>query len=656
MAKPEARIGALELVFLLGALLVAGRAGYLQLVEGKNYAKQATAERTVRRVLDAPRGAIFDRGGTLLAASLERYRIDISGEQVKARDSLLRVYRADVGFKVAKLRDALRAKDDFYAHGPFTAGQVRRLRGFRGVHLTPVYRREYPSGPLARPLIGALSPDSSRGASGLERFLDSLLSGVPGTAVFIKDGQGRIYESPGRVGKVPVKGHDVVLTIDGELQEIAEGALTEVFRQWSPRSGDIVFLDPRTGEVLAAASRQVTETGTQLASASYFNSSFEPGSTAKPLTAAALLALDRVKPQETVAPENGVWAVKGRPRPVRDDHPQKHPISLARTIQVSSNVGIGKFSLRLDPVEHYEMLRAFGLGTPTGVEFPGEDPGRLPRPDRWNPVIEGLSAAMGYAIMVTPVQLAAAYGAIANDGILMAPTLIKEVRAPDGSIIHQHEPLAIRRVISSEVAATLRQYLALSAADSGTGGQAQVKGTVLGKTGTARLVKNRRYTDEHAASFAGMYPARDPQLVFVVRIERPQGDYYGGLVAAPVVQSMLRQALSARRTSLDRVRLAEDRVPGAPKQADRPAGKTPPAPRSWVALPVAARTARPSQIREVPDVVGQPVRTAAASLHRRGFQVRLEGAGVVQRTVPAAGDSLGTGKAVTLVASRGRSS
>lgn len=652
--NPDGRLRWLSAFLLLGAAAMVGRAGYLQLARGGDYASIARSERTARRVVEAPRGVITDRAGTHLATSLERYRIDIAGVQVRYPDSLLRIYRQDIGRDVRRLETALRTKRDFYAHGPFTAMQMRRLRTMDGVYPRPIYRREYPSGPLARPLIGNLWADRNEGRTGLERFLDSLLAGVPGEAVLIKDAGGRTYESPGRVARPAVRGHEVTLTIDRELQEIAEGSLAAVFREANPRRGDIVFLDPRTGEVLAAAAREVDSLGAEVVSASFFGSSFEPGSTAKPFTAAALLALGRVTSTDEVSPEKGVWPVAGRSRPVRDDHPQKNPLTLARAIQVSSNIAMGKFSQRLTPAEHYEALRAFGFASPTGVEFPGEASGVVPRPERWRAGQEGISAAMGYAIQVTPIQLAAAYGALANDGRLMAPALIREIRDPDGKVIYRHQPLVVRQAVTPEVAATIRGYLALSAADSGTGSRAQVRGGVLGKTGTARLVRNGRYVDEHAASFAGIFPANDPQLVVVVRIERPRGGYYGGTVAAPLVGRMLRQALAARRTSLDRTRLADQgagrqSVAARPSTADRE-----PERRSWVPIPLPPVGREAAPAHEVPDVVGLSVRKATAALHRRGFQVRLEGGGVVQRTVPESGETMDAGKTVMIVAARPR--
>lgn len=649
--RPAARIVALQAALAIGALALLGRAVYLQLVRGAELGRRAEALRTVRRPLEAHRGTIYDRRGTPLAVSLERYRFGVAPQRVRpgARDSLLRLVRADLGIPTRRLEQVLRGRGRyFYAHGPFTAGQVERLRRIRGVELTPVFRREYPSGNLARPLIGALAPDSSRGASGLERFLDSLLAGTPGEAVLLRDALGRTYESPGRVVRPPVAGHDVVLTIDLELQEIAEAALREAFQEFRPARGDVVFLDPRTGDVLAAASREADARGADAASASFFVTSFEPGSTAKPFVAAALLQLARVDSADTVDGENGEWQLAGRQRPIRDDHPVSGPITLARAVQVSSNIGMVKFARRLEPEEHYDMLRAFGFGSPTGIEFGAEASGAVPRPHRWRPNQEGPSAAMGYAFQVTPIQLAAAYGAIANDGLLLAPSVIREIRQPDGRLVYRREPTVVRRAVSPEVAAQLRAFLSLAASTTGTGGRAQVRGGVLGKTGTAKLVRNRVYTANYAASFAGIFPARDPQLVVVVRIEDPESDeYYGGLVAAPLTARMLRQALAAHGTPIDRTSLADEVVRVRPAARSGATREEPPAVVRWPQERAPASRAQPV---EVPDVVGETARSAAFQLHRRGLRVRLVGTGRVTTTAPAAGARVAAGATVTVTA------
>ncbi len=223
------------------------------------------------------------------------------------------------------------------------------------------------------------------------------------------------------------------------------------------------------------------------------------------------------------------------------------------------------------------MLRDFGFGTPTAAEFPSESRGRLARPDRWQPMYTRASLAMGYEFGVTPVQLAAAYAAIANDGVLLTPTLVKEIRDPSGRLLYHHRPEPIRRAVSADVAAKLRDFLRGAVGEGGTGERAQlVNYSLLGKTGTAIRFEGGRYVHgEYTASFAALFPADHPQLAVIVKIDNPKGSYYGGLTAAPVTRTMLQQALASRRVAIDRGRLAaRDSVPDeAPKPDDAPAGR-----------------------------------------------------------------------------------
>ena len=247
----------------------------------------------------------------------------------------------------------------------------------------------------------------------------------------------------------------------------------------------------------------------------------------------------------------------GRTRVITDAHHTIGNLTLAQTIQVSSNVGMAKFSSRLSPEEQFEMLRDFGFGTLTGAEFPSESRGRLARPDKWQPMYTRASMAMGYEFGVTPVQLAAAYGAIANDGLLLTPTLVREIRDPAGGLLYQHQPEPVRRVVTPGVAAQLREFMRGAVGQGGTGGEAQlVNYSLLGKTGTAVRFEGGRYVPgEYTASFAALFPAENPQLVLVVKIDNPRGKYYGGLTAAPVTRTMLQQALASRRVAIDRSRL-----------------------------------------------------------------------------------------------------
>jgi cell division protein FtsI (penicillin-binding protein 3) len=652
MAKPAARIVALQIALGAATLLVLGRAAHLQLVRGDEFAQQARRERTRPREIEPRRGTITDRNGAQLAVSRSKYHLGIALDQVRDTARIKRLVARDLGVRPESLTRAFRRKSPrwLYFHGPYTATQIDAFRRLRGVYPEEIYLRAYPEEGLAAPIVGTLVPEGKRGASGLERYLDTLLAGTPGLTVDLKDRTGRRFESPGRRIREPVAGHDVVLTLDAELQAIAEHGLSEALREFRAQGGDVVFLDPKTGELLALVSRTARGAAS---TASVFTGVFEPGSTAKPFTAAALLALERVGDDDRVSGEGGEWVFetsRGAKRRISDTHKVDGLLTLAQAIQVSSNIAMAKFSRRLRPEEHYDAIRSFGFGGPTGVEFPSEGEGVLRRPHTWRTGYDGESAAMGYGFSVTPVQLAAAYGALANGGVLMAPSLVKEIRAPDGRPVYRHQPEVVRRVMSPALAKRMLGLLADAASDSGTGGQAQVRYGVLGKTGTSREIASGRYVaGAYRASFAGMFPAKDPQIAFVVTIDRPQGAYYGGQIAAPLTGRMLRQALAARRSAIDRGALAD-----ATAEQPAPAGRAPrkvDASVTSIALPAAASSGTKRVSAEVPELAGLRVRAAVLALHRRGFRVRIAGSGVVRRSSPAAGEMLETGRTVTLHAS-----
>jgi len=289
------------------------------------------------------------------------------------------------------------------------------------------------------------------------------------------------------------------------------------------------------------------------------------------------------------------------------------------------------------------------------VEIPNETSGALEIPDgSSSPDMVKGSRAMGYEINVSSMQLAAAYGVIANDGVLMAPTLVREVRAPDGTVLYRHRPEPVRQVITPEVAATLRRFLAAAVTTGGTGEQAQLQNyRLVGKTGTSHQVDRGHYVDRYNASFAAIFPADRPQLVAVVKVDAPgSGSYYGGQTAAPLVKEMLYEALASRNGVVNR-NLFAGRRDTAEVQLARPAAARPAesAPVVAVSWPYRPREPRPAA-GPVPDVTGVPLREAVAALHRRGYRVALKGFGAVSRTAPSAGDTASAGTTVTVWADR----
>jgi cell division protein FtsI (penicillin-binding protein 3) len=632
------------------------RSAKLQIVDGRRWAAEAVRQRTRQVTLPAARGIIADRAGARLADTRESYHVDIAINEVDDPHelagllwrSLDRLNRTQ-----AALERQLRSERYLYFHGPYTATQVERIRARKGVHLEVLPQRIYPAPDLARGTIGAVANDV--GLSGIESALDSLLRGTPGLAVNLRDPRGREIYSPRRVTRDPVSGNDVYLTIDAGLQEIVERSLDHALVQLKARSAEAVFLDPRNGEILAIASRQADGA----ISNSALLSPYEPGSTAKLFTAAALLALGRVDSTDTIDPEGGSWQmpIRGRrltTREIRDAHAEHEPLTLAKTIEVSSNIGMAKFSQRLTVDEQFDMLRAFGFGTPAGVEIVNETRGDLrPADGSTSPDMVTGSWAMGYQLTVSSLQLAAAYGAIANDGVLMAPTLVREIRAPDGSIVYRHRPEPVRRVITPAVAERLRRFLAAAVTAGGTGEQAQLQSyRLVGKTGTSHQTENGHYVDRYNASFAAIFPADNPVLVAVVKVDAPgSGSYYGGKTAAPLVKEMLYEALASRNGVVNRSLFAgrRDTAEVSRPAATAPVSSAPPV--VAVSWPYRAREPRPVT-GPIPDVSGSSLREAVAALHRRGYRVALHGFGAVTRTTPAAGDTASAGTTVTVWADR----
>ncbi len=652
MAKFTTRISLLQAMLVLGALAVVGRSAQLQLVQGARWRAEAERTRMEKVVSPARRGGIYDRNGVALAVTQEYFAVGIAPNELSGRAEGARAVARALEMPVGEVQRDVRTKKWVAYRGPFSGLEVQSLRGMRGIYLDGQYSRHYPAGPLARGVIGSLLPDGGGGASGIELALDSVLTGTPGIAVVLKDPSGRRYQSPGRLEREPVPGRDIYLTIDAELQDIAERALDDAMKEFDAAGGDIVFLDPKSGELLALASRQTVDGKLVGTRASFFTDPFEPGSTAKLFTAGALLALGRVAPSDEVYGENGVWNMPvntmGKTREIHDAHKVAGNLTLEQAIQKSSNIAMGKFSTRLTAVEQFEALRGFGYGSPTGVEFPSEARGVLRMPDRWDGYSKP-SIAMGYEFTVTPVQLAAAYGAIANQGILLTPTLVREVHDVEGKVAYRHRPEPVRRAIPPEVASRLMAFLTAAVGSGGTGEAAQLANYVLaGKTGTAVRHDGSAYESGHyTASFASIFPASDPQLVVIVKIDDPRsGKYYGAQTAAPVTKGMLEEALAADRSAIDRRRLTGPAAPVA--DVPEAEGEAPQGAPVIVTLPLADSAPAPRLRLLVPNVTGATLRRATNALHRRGFQVAVRGVGKVLRTSPAAGDSLLSGSIVTL--------
>lgn len=702
-SKPLVSRGRASLVhgsLVLFAVALIARAVQVQLIDGKFWAEKAASQQIRESALPAPRGQILDERGVVLAESRELVQVAIAPNEIRRerngkQDDRRELQRTltTLGMPKPLIRNALdTSKRWVELPRPFVPRDVEPLLKLRsGIHPTYVMQRVIAAPEGVRRLIGVV--DSKGDAvGGIEQEMDSLLRGQTGRRTSLRDGRGKYFDTPSLTGIEATPGHSVTLTINSILQEISERELSLALQRTGASGGDVVIVDPRDGSILALAgyrNGKVPLSSTPLAEG------YEPGSVLKTFIVANLLDRGLTTPNDMVNTEIGPYIVKGKPWPT-DEH--KRPSMPVRdVIRNSSNIGIVRLASKLSDQQEFELLRDFGFGVQPGTPYPAESRGRISHPKQWS-AQTGASMAMGYEMIVTPLQLAVAYASIANGGELLQPALVREVRDANGTVVFEHQRRVLRRVLSPKAAEQTRVILE-SVVDSGTALAAQLKTfDVAGKSGTARRSEGGVYrAGKYNATFAGMFPAKNPQYVIVARLIDPKGLIFGGLVAAPVVNRILQGAVATRDVQLDRSALAVAARPIAVKvdsvalrlaakkdsiarvaALKKSGGKVSvdvaansddeemvdtsalivqaapkasmPAPSSVVvSLPFKPASAKPraAEMRLVPNVAGLDLRDAVRTLHAAGFQVRLDD-GAAGRTKPSAGSFAPSGSSVAL--------
>jgi cell division protein FtsI (penicillin-binding protein 3) len=492
----------------------------------------------------------LDRQGRVLAESVRTASCYADPTLVAHPESAAHVLAAPLDEPAREIADKIRrAGGSFVWLKRFIP--VERAQAVERVHLSGVglkweYRRSYPNGLLAAPLLGYVG-DEGNGLSGLELVFDEALREEGETLRGVKDARGRDLG-----GEPPREEEDsawVRLTLDRTIQFIAERELQWGLERSRAKSGVVVVEDPATGEILALASRPTSFTSDRRPSdpkaltiqPAQWN--FEPGSTFKLVTAAAALEEGAVKPGEVFNCENGHWQYGGR---TINDHEPKKLLTFAQGMEFSSNICLAKVGLRLGREKFYDYMRAFGFGARTGSEIPGEGAGLLRPPSKWSatslPVL-----SFGQEISVTALQMSAAYSAIADGGLLREPRIFREARDSAGRVRTWTTGDVVRRVVSARTAETLRKILE-GAVVRGTGREARLNGwSSAGKTGTAQkldpatgLYAQNRYV----ASFIGFAPVDRPRLTIVVIFDEPRGLGWGGYNAGPVFKRIAQYALT----------------------------------------------------------------------------------------------------------------
>jgi len=516
------------------------RAFDLQLEEREFLRGQGEARHLRVVTVPAHRGMITDRHGEPLAISTPVDSVWANPQElIVARDRLPELAGL-LGLPVDGVQQLLAGRGDrefvyLRRHvAPDLAREVMAL-GLPGVALQREYRRYYPAGEVAGHVLGFTNIDDI-GQEGIELAYDDHLRAEPGSKQVIKDRLGHVIDEVGSI-RDPRPGHDLRLSLDRRIQYLAYRELKAAVQRYNASSATAVVLDVRTGEVLAMVNQPSFNPNNRrvLQGKNYRNRAvtdvFEPGSTLKPFTIAAALESGRYQPGTVIDTTPG-WFQVGRltVRDIRDFG----PIDVATVITKSSNVGASKIALDLSGEEFWQVLDRVGFGAPTGSGLPGEVAGMLTSPRRWGPV-EKATLSYGYGLSVTPLQLAQAYGVLANNGIRVPVSLLARDQQPAGE-----------RVLSQTTVSDLVRMMETVVSPVGTARRAAVTGyRVAGKTGTVKKSVAGGYSDNsYVAVFAGMAPASRPRLVTVVMVNEPRGkEYYGGLVAAPAFARIMAGAL-----------------------------------------------------------------------------------------------------------------
>ncbi|MBP9114613.1 MAG: transpeptidase family protein [Polyangiaceae bacterium] len=664
---------------ILAALLGLGMGGFVasayrvQVEDGAAWRETAEKQRERRTKVEPRRGRVFDRHGTTLAVSVEvpvasfdvtELLKGIKNPTPELEDRAMHDAAARIGRTLtldpADLHRKFAAKKKYvFLKRSITREEVDALRSLadatqegtplRGIAIDSENKRFYPSRELAGNLLGFVSTDGF-GKDGLELALDTELRGKPEELDVLRDRSGRMLASPG--AKVIVAGHDVELSLDETIQRLAESELAAAHKTYETFGGSVVVVDPNTGEILAMASTpgfnpndySISDVESRRDRA--ITDRFEPGSVMKVFTIAAAFANGKLSRDEKIYCEHGLFKVG--PTTVHDTH-QNDWLTPEEILQRSSNIGSLKIGLNLGEASLYSSLRRFGFGEPTGIPLPGEAAGVLrPRARPWVEV-ETANASFGQGISVTTLQLAMAMSAVANDGKLLEPILVKNIRDAEGNVVRESGVTRVRRdAIPSHVARMLREMLVSVTEKGGTAEEAAIKGyRVAGKTSTAQKVDpaTGKYSNEKfTSSFVGFVPAEKPRLVVAVVLDEPSIGHFGGDLAGPVFRRIAGESLrvlGVRETD------ASERKSTKLSDLSSSLGRTP-----LDAIKASAYSSigitDPTTVR-IPDLSGLSARDAIKIVTKLGLIPALDGTGRLTKQSLTPGAVVSKGSLIQLL-------
>lgn len=558
MGPSRGRRYSLLLLMLAGFGIILFRLVTLQVLQAAELTARADRQHQKSVTLEGARGTVIDRHGKVLAMNVEVPSIfgvptslDNPANAARFLSPVLHIRREEIEKKLRQEK-----------HFVWLARKIEPEQGHRleqlsidGIGMVMEGRRFYPKGPLLAHVLGFVGMDGI-GLEGLERRYETQLHGEKRMTILQRDALGRTVFPKGLREQVPAAGHALTLTIDEVIQYIAEKELEQAVDHSRAKSGTIIVLEPQSGAILAmAVSPRFDPNAVAALTADRWRNraltdTYEPGSTMKVVVAAAALEERVMMPGSMLFGENGRMTVAST---TIHDHEKLGWMTFAEMIQKSSNIGAAKTGMLLGESRLYRYLQAFGFGQRTDVDLPGEVAGLLKSPREWGRRSLA-SISMGQEVGVTPLQMVSAVAAIANDGVLMKPYVVSGMRDQKGQLVKETFPHVKRRVVSPATARTLTTILE-GVVTSGTGTKAAIPGfRVAGKTGTAQKVDPRTGAYSSAlsvGSFVGFVPADSPRLAMIVVIDEPQGEAWGGVVAAPVFRRVGEQVLTYLGVSRD---------------------------------------------------------------------------------------------------------
>ncbi len=597
----------LAIYCLLFALL--GRLVFVQLFQHKKFRQMGIDQYNGTFPARAPRGIIYDRSGIALALNRPRYDLTVhKGYVTDLREVSLRLAKL-LGRDGPGLYRKLRTEKNAYVVVARDVSdedaKVIELSKIPGVNISQASERIYPfQGNLAQ-VLGFTDIDG-KGVSGLELYLGAHLTGMDGWKILQRDARGRSIMPIESLTQEAVRGSDVTLTIDHIMQAIAEEELAQAVSTYNAQGGTVIITDPNSGEILAMASNpgfnpnnyQNAPPETQRIRA--ITDMLEPGSTFKIVAMMVGLA-GGMKTDDIVFAENGKYRLYGE---LINDSENHGWLSFNDVFMHSSNIATAKIAMRFGKFDFYRAARAFGFGNKTGIELPGETAGILKAPSEWSRF--SLAAmSYGHEITASTLQMAVAYGAVANGGLLMKPSIVKHIQGPRERDGYRFTPQIIRRVMPSEIAYKMRRILK-SVVEEGTGTEAKIEGmSIAGKTGTAQkpLTGQAGYSNKNfVASFVGFYPAEAPKLLVYGTVDQPHPVHSGGKVSAPMV-----------RRIIERITQIYDR----PEITEKPPQIT------------KATNSEVTKAEHVPDLTGRSLETATRVLRQLKNKYHVQGSGTL---------------------------